>query len=320
MDSAISTERRVKGHRRQVEFLKALHEYPSSMIFAGPEGIGKQLVAKLYFELLNRGSKYGEEAVEEGDYSKFRVYAPDKGRRFTVDQVRGITRAAEDHPHPFRHQVIVLDAAEKLTFEAASALLKTLEDPPFGHARFVLLTTSFKRMLPTVRSRSQRLDFFPITTKEVQQILQDRGTEQAKELAAISGGSPGRALMFAGSRALQIRNGLLSFFLAGPNMILYSAFQFIDSIETEHWPLVVMVLESLVVDLVMMKSTGEVRFNTDQEAEFLKRVQTSSQAVGWLVKDLSDYIAMAGRPLNHKVQLKALLLSSMCYAKGQRLV
>lgn len=310
----------VRGHHRQVKYLHKLREYPSSMIFAGPDGIGKKLVAKLYFELLNKGSRYGEQAIEDGDYGKFRVFVPDKGRRFTVDQVRGITHAAEDHPHPFKHQLIVLDGAEKLTFEAASALLKTLEDPPFGHARFVLLTTSANRMLPTVRSRSQTLNFFPLGLQEVSEVLQERGVEKADELAVMSGGSPGRALVFVGDRPRQIRNGLLSFFSTGPNMVIYSAFQFVDSIEAEFWPLVAVVLESLVVDLVAVKVCGKARFNTDLETEIKQRVQTSSELVGCLIQEITNYLQYASRSLNHRLQLKSLLFSNVCLAKGQRML
>lgn len=51
-----------------------------------------------------------------------------------------------------RAKVVILDEADRMTEDAAHALLKTLEEPP-EYARFALTTTAISRILPTVLSR-----------------------------------------------------------------------------------------------------------------------------------------------------------------------
>jgi len=52
-----------------------------------------------------------------------------------------------------RHKVMIFEEADKMNPEAANALLKTLEEPE-PHARLILTTSEFGRVLPTLRSRS----------------------------------------------------------------------------------------------------------------------------------------------------------------------
>jgi len=54
--------------------------------------------------------------------------------------------------------VVVLPNCDTMSTEAANAFLKTLEEPPEGVV-FVLLTYQVQSVLPTIRSRCQRLDF-----------------------------------------------------------------------------------------------------------------------------------------------------------------
>jgi DNA polymerase-3 subunit gamma/tau len=57
-----------------------------------------------------------------------------------------------------KYKVFIIDEAHSLTEEASNALLKTLEEPPL-HAIFILATTEPDRILPTIQSRVQRIDF-----------------------------------------------------------------------------------------------------------------------------------------------------------------
>jgi len=61
-------------------------------------------------------------------------------------------------PTKSKYKVYVIDEAHQLTKEASNALLKTLEEPP-AHAIFILCTTEFSKILPTVSSRCQRFEF-----------------------------------------------------------------------------------------------------------------------------------------------------------------
>jgi DNA polymerase-3 subunit gamma/tau len=59
---------------------------------------------------------------------------------------------------PGRWKVYIIDEVHQLTSDAASALLKTLEEPP-SRVVFVLATTDPQKVLPTIRSRTQHFEF-----------------------------------------------------------------------------------------------------------------------------------------------------------------
>ena len=64
-------------------------------------------------------------------------------------------------PHEGRVRVFLIEEATALQGPAANALLKTLEEPP-NRTHFVLITTAPRKLLPTVRSRCQRVTFAPL--------------------------------------------------------------------------------------------------------------------------------------------------------------
>ena len=61
-------------------------------------------------------------------------------------------------PHEGPVRVFIVEEATSLAPPAANALLKTLEEPP-ARTLFVLCTTAPEQLLPTIRSRCQRIRF-----------------------------------------------------------------------------------------------------------------------------------------------------------------
>ena len=97
----------------------------------------------------------------------------------------GTVAAAED-----AHRIYILDEAHMLSRAAGNALLKTLEEPP-EHVVFVLATTEPYKVLDTIRSRSQRFDFHPVSSEALVEHLSDISdregfTTDAAELSMIT--------------------------------------------------------------------------------------------------------------------------------------
>jgi DNA polymerase-3 subunit delta' len=91
---------------------------------------------------------------------------------------------------------VIIDDADALMPEAQNALLKTLEEPPPASV-FVLVTSRPDLLLPTVRSRCQRLRFGALSASDVAAVLiRDHGFDApaAHAAAAAADGSIGRAL------------------------------------------------------------------------------------------------------------------------------
>lgn len=96
-------------------------------------------------------------------------------------------------------KVFIVDEAELLdrsTSNAVSqnALLKTLEEPPAGTV-IILVTSSEDRLLPTIRSRAQRIAFAPLSDDAMQSWISQAGINlgpNANWLTTYAAGSPGR--------------------------------------------------------------------------------------------------------------------------------
>lgn len=114
---------------------------------------------------------------------------------------------------PFFHQtaphwrVAIVDAADEMSSSAANALLKLLEEPP-SRALLLLVCHTPGRLLPTLRSRCRRLSLRPLSIEDTLAVMRtqapDLPPDDARALARITGGSPGRALALhaAGGMAL----------------------------------------------------------------------------------------------------------------------
>ena len=124
-------------------------------------------------------------------------------RGISVDEARRLPAFFAKAPALAPWRVAIIDAVDDLNTNAANALLKTLEEPP---PRGVLLLVSHSpgRLLPTIRSRCRRLAVRPWPADAVARLVCDRlglDADAAAGIAAMSGGSPGRALQLAGSEA-----------------------------------------------------------------------------------------------------------------------
>jgi DNA polymerase-3 subunit delta' len=97
-------------------------------------------------------------------------------------------------------RVAIVDTADDMNDNAANALLKMLEEPP-GRAMLLLLSNTPGRLLPTIRSRCQRLDLRPLDDASLEKALAkelpEMSAAERASLARLSGGSIGAALTLA---------------------------------------------------------------------------------------------------------------------------
>lgn len=94
------------------------------------------------------------------------------------------------------YRVIIIWLAEQMNQEAANKLLKILEEPP-SRTVFILTADHPEQLLPTILSRTQRIDFRPLQTEEMTQALQERNglqPDDARLVARASNGSYTKAL------------------------------------------------------------------------------------------------------------------------------
>jgi DNA polymerase III subunit delta' len=205
--------RDIFGHRRVVSLLSravARGSVPPSLLFAGPEGVGKRRVAMALAETLNclqptTGDGLERDAcgtcaacrrIARGTHPDVIVLEPGDSGTIKIDPVREIIDRAQYRPFEGRRRAVIVDHADALTDDAQSALLKILEEPPSGSV-FLLVTSSPDALLSTVRSRCPRLRFGPLSPGEIADALKrdhEYGDAEARAAAADADGSLGRAL------------------------------------------------------------------------------------------------------------------------------
>jgi len=97
-------------------------------------------------------------------------------------------------------RIAIVDTADDMNDAAANALLKMLEEPP-SRALLLLLSNVPGRLLPTIRSRCQRLDLRPLSDAtletELERLLPDMKAPERAALARLAAGSIGAALQLA---------------------------------------------------------------------------------------------------------------------------
>jgi len=114
----------------------------------------------------------------------------------SIDTIRELQHLANLPPYEGKYKVFIINDAEYLSIEAANCLLKILEEPP-PTVIWLLLASEENRLLPTVISRCQRLEFKLLPMKQIKGILVDQydiAPNKANLLARLSHGCLGWAI------------------------------------------------------------------------------------------------------------------------------
>jgi DNA polymerase-3 subunit delta' len=175
---------------------------PSSLIFSGPEGVGKTAMALTLAKALNCQTLTADScdecpscrSIDAGNHPDIMVIAAEK-QDIKIEQTRLVKQLAHLRPMSGKRRVFIIGEAEDLNEASANSLLKVLEEPPaFCHV--ILVTPSAHALLPTIRSRCQTLAFAAIGREEIEKILCERdfSPEQARILALLVEGNLERAL------------------------------------------------------------------------------------------------------------------------------
>ena len=194
---------------------------PQAWMICGPPGVGKATLAYriarylLAYGATDRGP--ADLGVPPRDAASVQVAAgshpgllvlkrginPETGRltnELIVEEMRRLASFFGMTSGAGGWRVVIIDTADDMNAHSANALLKFLEEPP-SRAMLLLLSNTPGRLLPTIRSRCQRLDLRPLSDADMQteleNLLPELDAGERKALAKLAGGSLGAALRLA---------------------------------------------------------------------------------------------------------------------------
>ncbi|MGO9873340.1 MAG: ATP-binding protein [Acidimicrobiia bacterium] len=197
------------GQERAVETLRRASERPShAYLLVGPRGSGVEEAARDFAALLIGVSddERSVRLVKRGVHPDVIEFAPGGASYRVKEDVRDtILPEAARAPIEAQRRVLILFEAERLRGnqnESANAMLKTIEEPP-PRTVVLLVTAAAEDLLPTIRSRCQRIDFDPVADDTLRIALERDGVDPtiAATAAALSGGQLARARALAGPLA-----------------------------------------------------------------------------------------------------------------------
>lgn len=179
-----------------------------SLLLTGPDGVGKRRVA---MELAQRELCFARSACGQCAGCRpfrqsplpvelpnlLRIAPEGKAGLIRISAIReddlvegGVIQWVHQAPPPGCHRWILVEDAHRLNGASANMLLKTLEEPPPG-AHFLLVTHRPEAMLPTIRSRCERVSFGLLGDEEVWAVAAGAGWEAADKArwTALSAGT-----------------------------------------------------------------------------------------------------------------------------------
>ncbi len=177
----------VRALRSAVRDDRVVHAY----LFSGPRGTGKTSSARILAKALNCEAPVDGEpcgtctsCIEITQGSSLNVHELDAASNNGVDAMRDLVAHA-GLGTPGRWKVYIVDEVHMLSTAAANALLKTLEEPP-SHVVFVLATTDPQKVPPTIRSRTQHLEFRLLGAETLHNLLASVNAEAGLDLDEAS--------------------------------------------------------------------------------------------------------------------------------------
>ena len=195
-DEVVGHEAIKRSLKNAVERGRMNHAY----LFSGPSGVGKFMTARAFAAAILCGEGGCGECnicrrVVEEKHPDVMVMRP-AGKNIPIEAIRALRLDTFRKPSESDWKVYIIKNAERMWDEGASTLLKVLEEPP-GNVVFILVTANAEGMLPTIRSRCQRINFSLVPAGEVRDYLVERkgiSSDKADLVVRLTGGVLGRAL------------------------------------------------------------------------------------------------------------------------------
>jgi len=302
---------------------------PHALLFSGPQGVGKERFALAFVHSLlcpdrdAQGHPCGVcrhcQLMQSGTHPDFQWIRPElesKSGEIKIEAIRELTGGATLTAQSGGHKAILIQPAHRMNTAAANSLLKTLEEPS-RDTLIILLSDQPSRLLPTIRSRCQQLNFaIPPRRAALDWLAGKTRHGEPEGLLDLASGAPLLALALDDAELLQGRREMLERFLGLAQkredpVALAQAWGSHDNRLLLEW------LTGWVIDLLRLKAAADPPqlFNRDQ-AQALRRLadNVNSRVLQRYLGQVYEARGLIDGNLNPQLVLEKLLIEwSVCH-------
>ncbi len=312
---------------------------PQTILFEGPEGIGKAtLVRRFAAALLGHASQIEQddlslpanvELVEQREkwpaekraddpllfasHPDFLTFAPDGPlRQISIQQMRLMKERAQFNPLRGKHRIFLIDHLDRANEQAANSLLKLYEEPPEYLILFATAENLYD-LLPTIRSRSVIFQFSRLSDDDMKSFFTAKNLPDQEIRAALAEGCPGTALSLDIEQYRARRELILSLFESGAGVTPFSAWvrssEGFSSRKTEKLELYFKPAYGVLEDLLAIwQGAGRIR-----NLDIAERLAAMASRVdfAWLeaaARALDELVLMARRNIQKIIALDAVIM------------
>lgn len=313
---------------------------PQTLLFAGPEGLGKATLARRFAaELLGQKEKIehddlslphntaiittrekwppdkrNEDPLLFASHPDFVTFPPEGPlRQLSLPQMRMLKERAPFKPLKGSRRIFLVDHLDRAGEQAAQSLLKTLEEPP-EHLILILTAENGYDLLPTIRSRAVPFYFAPLSDTEMQSFFQSRKVDDPKRRMVLSAGSPGVAVNLDLAAYEKRRSAMLALLQVAGGIAPFQTWlahsEAISRSKNEKLELYLKILYDLLRDLLLLtQATGQQIRNQDARQELERLAQCVE--FSWIraaVKKVDELVEALRRNIQKTIALDSMIV------------